>query len=160
MGSGKSYVGQRLAERLNYNFADLDAYIIENESLSISQIFEKYNEPYFRQKESYYLKTFPYIDNTIISTGGGTPCFFDNMTWMNQQGITIYLKPSVNLLMRRLEKERVHRPLLHSIEITDLQAFIENKITERSFYYNQANYTISFDESNENEALAKILSYL
>jgi shikimate kinase len=160
MGSGKSYIGQRLAERLYYNFADLDTYIIENEALTISQIFEKYDETYFRQKESYYLKTFPFIQNTIMSTGGGTPCFYDNMTWMNQQGITIYLKPSVNLLMQRLEKERIHRPLLRSLQTADLQVFIENKIAERSFYYNQANYTIPFDESNQNEVLAKILSQL
>jgi shikimate kinase len=149
MGSGKSYVGQRLALAMGYDFIDLDMYIVENEGLTITKIFKIYDENYFREKEAHYLKTFADRKNTIIATGGGAPCFFDNMTWIKNNGISIYLKPNENLLFQRLIKEAERRPLLRDFTPDALQIFIQNKIAERSIYYEKADFIVAFDEKNQ-----------
>ncbi len=157
MGSGKSYVGQRFATALGLDFVDLDALIEAEEGLSVGQIFEQFGEQSFRQKESFYLKSLLSEKNKVIATGGGAPCFFDNMTWMNAHGITIYLKPSISLLVQRLGKEREHRPILKKIQSADLEGFILQKIRERSSFYEQAQHTIVFDESNEHNLVTELL---
>ncbi len=160
MGSGKTYIGQRLAEVLGFSFLDLDVYLTENEGLTIAQIFEQYDEHYFRQKESFYLKSLAERQNTIISTGGGAPCFFDNMAWIQAHGTSIYLKPADTLLFQRLEKEAQHRPLLRHLSPTDLLLFIQQKTNERDSFYKKANFIIEFDENNQDNVLERILEKL
>jgi shikimate kinase len=156
MGSGKTYIGQRLAQVLGFDFLDLDAYLIEKERLTIAQIFEQQGEDYFRQKESFYLKSLAERQNTVISTGGGAPCFFDNMAWIQANGKSIYLKPSETLLFQRLTKEAEHRPLLHSLSPAELMLFIQHKTAEREPFYKKANFIIKFDENNQDKVLGMI----
>ena len=127
MGSGKSFVGKRLAEKLNCDFVDLDDYLVEKEGLSIAEIFEKYDENYFREKESIYLSHFFDKKNIVLATGGGAPCFFDNMKKMCNNGITIYLYISPTLLFERLSKQKEQRPLLKGKTDDELRDFIFNK---------------------------------
>ncbi|MEO6166084.1 MAG: shikimate kinase [Chitinophagales bacterium] len=135
MGSGKTTVGKQLASILHYDFIDLDEYIESKEQSTISNLFEVKGESYFREKESYYLKSLDAMERLVLSTGGGTPCFFDNMDWMNANGTTVYLKAVPKLLADRLKKEREHRPLLKGKSDTEVIDFIHDKLMEREIFY-------------------------
>ena len=102
MGSGKSVVGRKLSSATGLNFVDLDNYILKKEDRTINEIFDEEGEDYFRQTEHRLLKEIIEKDDFILSCGGGTPCFFDNMTMMNRNGITIYLKMIVFYKMATL----------------------------------------------------------
>lgn len=136
MGSGKSFTGRRLAELLGYPFVDLDDRIEEQAQKTIAEIFESGGEDAFRAAEKRALRAMDAFTDVVVATGGGAPCFFDNMDWMNQNGLTIYLQTPVEILVQRLEGEKAHRPLVRKVE--DLQQFIEEKLRERSTYYLQA----------------------
>src|SRR5215217_1973749 len=103
MGSGKTFVGKKLAQLLKTTFIDLDEVIEKSEEKTISQIFSQNGEEFFRERESHYLKSLSERSNVVIATGGGTPCFHDNMKWMNENGITIYLKAKSEILFDRLK---------------------------------------------------------
>ena len=139
MGCGKTTLGRRLSSRLNFEFLDLDHILEAQAGISIADYFVKQGEAAFRELESQVLKQTAYPENAIISTGGGLPCFFDNMQWMNARGKTIYIKLSPKTLADRLEKEKVTRPLLHNKHGEQLVSFIAEKIEEREAFYNQAN---------------------
>ena len=102
MGSGKSHWGRQWSDVYDLKFIDLDEKIENQEHKSIIEIFENEGEDYFRQKEAILLRSLIKEDNCIISCGGGTPCFFDNMDWMNEQGITIWLDEDIDDLVKRL----------------------------------------------------------
>lgn len=138
MGSGKSFAGKRLASKLKMDFIDLDDYIEKKENQSISEIFSSKKEKGFRQLEKKYLKSLSKKENTIIACGGGTPCFYNNIDWMNKNGITIYLKASNNLLFQHLKKGRSKRPLLQNLSDAGLKRFIKSKVEERASQYEQA----------------------
>ncbi|MBN8785522.1 MAG: shikimate kinase, partial [Terrimonas sp.] len=110
MGTGKTYWGKLWAARHGMDFFDLDHEIERNAGMTIREMFEKHGESFFREKEKEALYQFKNKNDFILSTGGGTPCFFDNMQWMNDNGITIYLNTSVQVLAERLTKEKDHRP--------------------------------------------------
>jgi shikimate kinase len=112
MGSGKSYWAQRIAEKEIIDWMDLDQEIEKETSLSIKEIFAAYGEEYFREKERDALHNLSNYKNIIIATGGGTPCFHDNIQWMNEHGITIFIDEDVDTLVERLKKEKAHRPLI------------------------------------------------
>ena len=152
MGSGKSYVGKRLAERLNLNFLDLDDLIVENENQTIAEIFESRGEAVFRKLEKKYLETTFNIENTIIATGGGTPCFFDNVALMNTNGATIFLNPTVELLVRRLEMETEKRPLLKGKTREVLHDFISQKLDNRLKHYQKSKFIVNIT-SFENDVV-------
>lgn len=154
MGSGKSYSGKRLAHALEYPFIDLDDQIEEKEQRKISEVFAREGEAIFRKIERSALHELRQFQKAVISCGGGTPCFFDNMDWMNQNGLTIYLKTPVDILVSRLESEKAHRPLLNQIE--NLSEFIIKKIKERELYYNQA--SIIYEQLALDEKVHEILS--
>ncbi len=135
MGSGKSYVGRPLAAKLGFQFVDVDDIIEHTEGVTIAQIFENKGETYFRQLESEILRGLGKWENIVIATGGGAACFHNNMDWMNEQGVTIYLKASPELLLSRLKTETHKRPLLAGRTDADLLGFIENKIAERAQFY-------------------------
>jgi shikimate kinase len=157
MGSGKTTYGKELAEELGYDFFDLDEAIEKKAGKSIVDIFEKEGEGAFRTLESETLhETEKLDDNTVIATGGGTPCFHDNMEWMNKNGKTIYLKLFETELQRRLADQIHERPLLKELTEETLLDFIYKTLRERASFYHQANVVI--DQLNMPAAeLAKLL---
>lgn len=163
MGSGKSTIGQNLSENLKYAFLDLDTYIQDKESKSIPEIFKTKGEIYFRRKESQYLNEILSLENTVVSLGGGTPCYGDNMiaitTVTNSK--SIYMKASLPNLVERLYDERGTRPLISHLEAKeDLTEFIGKHLFERSFFYSQADTTISVDGKSIDEVVQEIVVQL
>ncbi|MEM1328374.1 MAG: shikimate kinase [Bacteroidota bacterium] len=138
MGSGKSHVGKRLAKTLSYEFIDADQHLEEQSGMSISDIFATRGEGGFRNLESAALKSLGTKSNCIISTGGGAPCFFDNMEWMNANGVTVYLKVAPAILLERLLPRTENRPLLIGKSPEELEAFIKTSLVERASFYEQA----------------------
>src|SRR5688572_13820123 len=125
MGSGKTHWGKQLAERLKLSFYDLDEVIVKSENLSIPGIFEKMGEEYFRNKEKEMLEKL--VDenaNMVVSCGGGTPCFFNNIEFMKKYGTVVWLNTHVNVLLQRLMKERDTRPLLKDITDDGLRTYV------------------------------------
>ncbi len=143
MGSGKTTAGEKLASSLGWSFVDLDKEIEKKEEKTIAQIFSQHGETYFRTVETKILRSFGTSTKTIISTGGGTPCHDDNMDFMLQTGLTVYLKMTSPQLAGRLLKEKVERPLLNNIPDDKLIAFIEGKLTQREKWYNRSNIIIN-----------------
>lgn len=139
MGSGKTTLGRKLAARMGFEFIDLDHKLEQQVELSIAEYFSIFGEAAFRTLESEVLKKTIYPDNVIISTGGGLPCYFDNMEWMKTNGKVIYIKLSPKTLADRLESGKEERPLLQDKHGDDLIIFIEQKLAEREGFYSQAN---------------------
>lgn len=146
MGSGKTTVGRKLASRLNWSFIDLDDRIQLKAGMEIMEIFAKKGESGFREIESEVLRSLSTEFNTVISTGGGSPCFDENMDYMLGSGLTIYLKMTPVQLKNRLLRSSHERPLIKSITIDELQGFIEKKLSEREKWYSRAE--IHFDRFN------------
>ena len=142
MGSGKSTAGKIIAEKLGMQFADLDEHVEQENGQSISEIFEKEGEEHFRELEHNALKSFFEPDNIIISTGGGTPCFYDNMDLMNRNGITVYIKMSVDSLVERLANAKHKRPLIKDMSEFDLRSFISTNLEKRESFYLKAQYKV------------------
>lgn len=136
MGAGKTTLGRELSKKILVPFFDLDHMMEEKEKLSIPQIFKDLGELSFRSLEGKYLKEFPYPEKFILSTGGGTPCYFDHMDWMNQKGITVYLRLSPKSLANRLLSARDQdRPLIRDKKGNELLEFVEEKLREREEFY-------------------------
>ncbi|WP_158825292.1 shikimate kinase [Mucilaginibacter lacusdianchii] len=138
MGCGKTTLGRKLAAKLNYTFYDLDQLLEEQAGMSVAEYFSSFGETAFRVAEAEILKQTPYAENAVISTGGGLPCFFDNLTWMNTNGQTVYIKLSPKTLASRLESGKDERPLLRDKHGDELVAFIADKLSERESFYEQA----------------------
>ncbi len=138
MGSGKTTLGRKLAARMNCEFIDLDHKLEQQVELSIAEYFSFFGEDAFRKLESEVLKKAIYPDDVIISTGGGLPCYFDNMDWMKANGKVVYIKLAPKTLADRLESGKEERPLLQDKHGDDLVAFIEQKLAEREVFYSQA----------------------
>ena len=159
MGSGKTVTGTKLAEALNYEFLDLDLLFEEKYHITINDFFTKYGEDLFRILEHKLLRDHLENDNMVISVGGGTPCFFDNMKWMNEIGLTIYLKTTVDLLYNRLSRSRKPRPILNGKSEDNLKSHIEKQLSERETFYQQATLTVS-EEDLDIESLADRINHL
>ena len=142
MGSGKSTVGRKLSSAAGLTFIDLDKYIQTREGRTVNDIFNNEGEDYFRQIEHRLLKEIIEKDNFILSCGGGTPCFLDNMTMMKKNGITIYLQMPVGALRSRLLNSPDNRPLLKEIPVNKLRNYIAITLKERVKYYNMAHHTV------------------
>lgn len=142
MGCGKSRWGKLIANHYNYKFIDLDTLIEEREGLTIPEIFAKCNEEGFREKERQALLAVKDYNNVIIATGGGAPCFYDNISKMNNLGETIYIKVSPELLCERLLNSKTERPLVKGLSKFELLQYIENHLELRKAYYEQAKYQI------------------
>jgi shikimate kinase len=138
MGSGKTTTGKKLASLLGWSFIDLDWKIEEFTGKSIPELFSQSGEEYFRIIESKILRELKSETNTVISTGGGTPCHGNNMDFMLETGLTLYLKLTPAELKSRLSATDGERPLLKKIDNTNLQSFIENKLALREKYYIRA----------------------
>jgi shikimate kinase len=161
MGCGKSYLGKILAQKLGFQFVDLDSIIENTEGERIGDIFEKQGETYFRKIESERLKGLQKWDEFVVATGGGAACFHDNMVWMNENGITVYLKTNPYLLMERLTPEVEKRPLLRGKSSRELLDFITVKVAERDKFYTQAAIIVEQNEDGEDiiyDILERILA--
>lgn len=145
MGSGKSLLGRLLAKRLAFDFLDLDEVIEMEVGCTISEIFNKKGEAAFRLLEKEALDQTSVLERTVIATGGGTPCFFDNMDRMNQYGVTIYLSASPTLLANRLNHEKEKRPLLAGMDEIKLIDFIKNTLKKRNGFYEMAQFRCKVD---------------
>ena len=138
MGSGKSHTGKLLAAKLGIPAIDLDEQIEVQEGKTISALFQTLGEDRFRALERQALHATSQWENAIISCGGGTPCFYDNMQWMNEHGLTIYLHTQEALLLERLQKESAVRPLLADKEQLSLAEHIHQLFQKRLQWYLQA----------------------
>jgi shikimate kinase len=143
MGCGKTSWGRKLSTALGYEFIDLDHAFEAHAGMTIAEYFTTHGEEAFRKLESDILKQTPYAQNTIVSTGGGLPCFFDNMEWMNQHGHTLYIQLSPKALAGRLENAKTPRPVLQGKKGDELVEFITGKLAEREGYYTKASHHIS-----------------
>lgn len=143
MGSGKTTIGRKLANYLKYEFIDLDKVIEAKAGMSIVDYFAKHGEEEFRKMERDVLQNTLYPENVIIATGGGTPTYDDNMTWMNENGKVAYLSMSPKALASRLENSTTDRPLLKNLKGEQLVQYITTTLAEREPFYNQSKCVIS-----------------
>ena len=142
MGSGKTTVGKVLSRELNLPFYDLDWYIENRMHKSIHQIFEEKGEEGFRRIERNLLHEVAEFENVIISCGGGTPCFFDNIGYINQQGESVYLKCRADVLSAHLRMGKTIRPLLLNKTNEEVELFINEQLAQRESFYSQAKHII------------------
>lgn len=142
MGAGKTTVGKALAKDLGLDFYDLDWYIEARMHKTVPQIFAERGEEGFRLVERNMLHEVAEFENVVISCGGGTPCFFDNIDYINRQGSTVYLKASPEVLYRHLRMGKVVRPLLQGKTQPEVERFIIQQLQERQQYYQKAKYTL------------------
>jgi shikimate kinase len=157
MGSGKTHWGMRIAEKLQIPFYDLDAVIVNNEGMNISEIFAYKGEEYFRYKEKQTLEDLVNKEeNFVLSAGGGTPCFFNNIKFMKRSGKVLWLNTSLEALNQRLLKEKMSRPLLSSVTEAGLRSYIIRKLSERKMYYEQADLMVH-EETTELESFISLL---
>lgn len=153
MGAGKTTLGRALAKTLGLQFVDLDCYIEERYHKTIPQIFADKGENGFRELEKRMLHEAGEFENVVISTGGGTPCFFDNMDYMNSQGTTVYLDVPVERLFIRLSIARHKRPLIKEKNDEELRAFISEQLEKREGYYRKAGYTFIADRLEDRKQI-------
>ncbi len=143
MGSGKTTIGKKLANYLKCEFIDLDKLIESKVGMSIVNYFELHGEVAFRELERDILQKTEFPESVIIATGGGAPCFGDNMEWMNKNGLVAYLSLPPKALASRLEHSKTDRPLIRHLKGDELIDFISRKLQEREEFYNQAKYVVS-----------------
>lgn len=142
MGSGKSTYGKRLAEAMQFNFVDTDTLIEEQEGMEITEIFKNKGEDYFRDREAQVLTKVSQLNKTIIATGGGMPCWENNLEFMNKTGLTVYLKAGLGCVMKNLLSEKEKRPMIANIDSTVLADYIHEKLEERKPCYKNAHCSI------------------
>ena len=159
MGSGKSTLGKKLASKLGFSFYDTDQIIEEQYKISIYNFFEKYEEDVFRKIEYDVLKNALIHNNAVISTGGGTPCFRNNMDIINKNSYSVYIKMQINSIENRLINSKKSRPLLKDISQDNLKAFIEKQLLEREKYYNQANLIIKGENLDINYLIESLKNH-
>lgn len=150
MGSGKSHWGKIWSAGNNMPFIDMDTVIEEAEGKTVTDIFETKGESYFRELEATVLRSFEQTENTIIACGGGTPCFHNNMDWMNANGITVCLTASAIQIQERILQEQGKRPLFKNVNPAEILFFIEQKLKEREPFYSQAKIVLNTEEITGN----------
>lgn len=157
MASGKSIIASTLSSVLGVLYIDLDTYIEDKEKKSIAEIFESKGEIYFRLIESTYLnELLSSNEKFILSVGGGTPCYANNMELIKKHATSFYLKASITTIYERLLHEKAKRPLVSNISNYDLKEFIAKHLFERNTFYNLANYTIVVDDKSVVDIVTEI----
>ena len=146
MGCGKSTLGRKLASELNLTFIDLDSFLEEKYFKTIPQIFAEEGEDAFRRKERKVLEEVCSFDNVILATGGGAPCFFDNMDLMNNAGFCVFLDVEISSLVNRLIHAKTERPLIKGKSPEELHVFIEGLLAKRRPFYEKARYILKGSE--------------
>ena len=146
MGSGKSSALKQLGKLLSWETYDLDHLFEEKYKISVQDFFHKYDEAAFRKLESQLLKETVKYENAVIATGGGTPCFYDNMEWMNANGTTIFLKVSTKTAVNRLLNSKKKRPLIEGKSEEQLLEYVERHYGERMPFYEKAQITVKGED--------------
>ena len=161
MGSGKTLVSKELSILNNFKIFDLDTDISKQNNHSITEIFKKKGEIFFRKTEKEVLeKILSTEKNIILSLGGGTPCYYNNIDSINEKTISVFLKTNVKTLAQRLSSEKDKRPLIQNISNEDLPEFIAKHLFERNPFYNQAKITINTDNLSAREIAEEILTQI
>lgn len=157
MGCGKSYIGRHVAELIGMDYMDMDLEIEARTGKSINQIFEDIGEAGFRNLETKFIAALETKNDLIISTGGGAPCFGNNMELINKKGISIYLNRSKEIAFEQLLKGQAKRPLIKDMTVEELSNFYDKKLNDRKIYYEKANF---FAGDRDFVAIAKLIRTL
>lgn len=160
MGAGKTTLGKAFARELNVSFIDLDWYIEERFHHSIRELFAERGEAAFRELERNMLHEVAEFEDVVISTGGGTPCFFDNMDYMNGHGQTVFLDVHPDVLFRRLRVATAQRPILQGKTDEQLRAFIVEALDKRAPFYSQARYRFDAGRLESRRQIAESVQQL
>lgn len=153
MGSGKTTVGHALSQELGLPFYDLDWYIETRMHCTVKQIFDEKGEEGFRKIEHSLLHEVAEFENVIISCGGGTPCFFDNIDYINRQGETVYLKCTTDVLYKHLKMGKTVRPLLLNKTPDEVKTFIEAQLKQREPFYEKAKHIVDVSLMDNKEKI-------
>lgn len=159
MGSGKSTIGRLLAASLGISWIDLDNEFEDRYKIGVPDFFSKYGEIAFRELEKKLLEEFSQIQNVVVSTGGGTPCFFDNMNLINRTGYSVYLEASPALLLSRIELSARKRPLFQQMKGNDLSKNLENHLESRKPYYEKAKLVVQAENPDIEEMSTRVKEY-
>lgn len=155
MGSGKSSAMKLIANKLSWQAYDVDRLFEERYKISVQDFFHKYDEDAFRKLESQILKETVKYENAVIATGGGTPCFFDNMDWINENGLSVFLKVSAKTAVNRLINSKKKRPLIEGKNEAELLEYVENHYNTRIPFYKKAHITVKGESLDIKEILDK-----
>lgn len=158
MGAGKTTVGKALAKRTGAQFYDLDWYIEARMRRTVPEIFRQEGEEGFRRIERAMLHEVAEFENVVLSLGGGTPCFFDNMEYVRQKGRTVYLEASAEVLAKHLRMGKVERPLIKGKAPEELLAFIKEQLQKRETFYKQAEIIFNVSLLDNYEKVSKSVS--
>jgi shikimate kinase len=160
MGSGKTTLGKAFAQAAHLQFIDLDWYIEERMHKAIKDLFAERGEEGFRQVERNMLHEAGEFENVVIAAGGGTPCFFDNIDYMNRTGDTVFLNASFEALFRRLKVAKSKRPLLSGKTDEELKEVIRNGLAERMAFYGKAKHWFPSDYLESREQISESVEQL
>lgn len=160
MGAGKTTLGKAFARKLNLPFVDLDWYMEERFHKTVGELFVERGETGFRELEKNMLHEVGAFEDVVISTGGGAPCFFDNMDFMNRNGETVFLNVHPDVLFRRLRVAKQQRPILQGKQDDELKEFIIQALEKRAPFYSQAQYVFNADELEDRSQIEKSVEKL
>ena len=160
MGCGKTTFGKKLAKEIGWDYIDLDNYIEMKEGKSIPTIFKENGETYFRNLETKFLNELIALNSCVISCGGGTPCFNDNMNQIIEKGASVYMKLSPIILSERLKSEKSKRPLIAEMSDAKMIEFIQEKLKERVKFYERAKFTFDAQVESEETFINRINHFL
>ncbi|MBL4655563.1 MAG: shikimate kinase [Bacteroidia bacterium] len=157
MGAGKTTLGKKLANKIGFDFLDIDDLIEREENRSINDIFLDEGAEYFRKLERKVLHHTNQRQQMVYATGGGTPFFFDNMQWMSKNGTTIYIRHHEDLLFGRLRSSKSNRPLISDLSDEELRRFIIDHLVQREEFYNQSKVIVDGKGINAQEVVEKLI---
>lgn len=161
MGSGKSRIAKLLSAQTSFSLVDLDREIVQHENATISEIFQTKGELYFRRLERQILEQIiSGSHNAVLSLGGGTPAYFNNIALLRSGTRTFYLQASVPTLVQRLLKQKAKRPLIANVKAEDLPEFVAKHLFERLPYYAQCEFTVATDGKKPEAITSEIIQHL
>ena len=160
MGSGKSTIGRMLAEQLGSNFIDSDSAIEAQTGKTIREIFAEKGEDHFRDLERTFCESLADLNPSVIATGGGVPCFQNNMDLLKAHGVVVYVNASLQTLARRLKEERAIRPLVAELDDNAIFPFVEEQLTWRKEFYKQAHVFLPNELHKPDKVVANLLKEL